>query len=56
MEKNMKVPQETKNRVAFWSRNLTLGHISKENYNLKRYMNTYAYNSMFYNNNAMETT
>ena len=29
---------KTKNRVAIWSSNPTLGHILRQNYNLKRYM------------------
>ena len=38
MENIMKVPWKTKIRVAIWSSNLTPGHISGENYNLKRHM------------------
>ena len=38
MENIMKVPRKAKIRVAIWSSNLTPGHISRENYNLKRHM------------------
>ena len=38
MENNMEVPQETKNRATIWSSKSTLGHMSRRNYKLKRYM------------------
>ena len=38
MENSTEVPQKTKNRVAIWSSNPTLGHILRQNYNLKGYM------------------
>ena len=34
----IEVPQKTKNRVAIWSSNPTPGHISRQNFNLKRYI------------------
>ena len=34
----MEVPHKIKSRVAIGSSNLTPGHMSRENYNLKRYM------------------
>ena len=35
---------------------LTSGHISRENCNSKRYMNSYVHNSTIYNSQDMETT
>ena len=40
MGNSMEVPQKTKNRVAIWSSKPTPGHISRQNYNSKRYMGT----------------
>ena len=35
---SMEIPLNTKNRATIWSNNPTPGHMSGENYNLKRYM------------------
>ena len=56
MENSMGIPQETKNRVAIWSNNPTLGHIPKQNYNSKRYMHPYVHSSTIHNSQDMETT
>ena len=57
MENSMEVPQKTKNKVARSSSNPTPGHISisRENYNLKRYMHPYVHSSTIYNSQDMET-
>lgn len=39
IENSIEVPQNIKNRIIIWSSNPTLGHISRQNNNLK---NTYA--------------
>ena len=56
LENSIEVPQKTKNRVTIWSSNPTPGHISRQNYNLKRYMHPYVHNSTIYNSQDMETT
>ena len=38
MENSMEVSQKTKNRITVWSSNLTSGHRSRQNHNVKRYM------------------
>ena len=50
------VPQKTKIRVVIWSGNSTPEHISRQNYNLKRYMQSYIHNSIIHNSQDMETT
>ena len=42
--------------VAIWSSNSTLGHISRQNCNLKRYMHFYAYISTIHNSQDIEAT
>ena len=37
--------KKRKIRVAIWSGNLSLGHILRQNYNLKRYMHPYVHDS-----------
>ena len=37
MENSMEVPQNTEYRTIIWSRNPTPGHISRQNYNSKKY-------------------
>ena len=56
IENSMEVPQKTKNWVAIWSSNSTPGHISGQNYNLKRYMHPYGHSSTIHNSQDMETT
>ena len=56
MENSMKSPQKSKNRIAIWSSNPIPGHLSWQNYNLKRYMHSYVYNSTTCNSQNMETT
>ena len=52
MENSLEVPQKAKNKNITWSRNSTPGHISKQNYNLKRYNS----NSTSHNSQGIETT
>ena len=56
MENTMEVPQKTKNRVTIWSSNPTLGHISTENSNSKRYMHPSVHSSTIYNSQHTEAT
>ena len=56
MENSMEVPQKTENRTTIWSNNPTLGHVSGQKYNLKRYMHPYVHSSNIYNSQDMETT
>ena len=56
VENSMEVPQKTKNRVTIWSSNLTPGHISRQNYNSKRYMHLCVHSSTIYSSQDMETT
>ena len=44
-EKQCEVPQKTKKRTTIWPRNPTPGHISRQNYNSKRYMHPYVHSS-----------
>jgi len=53
MENNMEVPNETKNRVAIGSSDLTPRHISRQNYNSKRYMQFYVHSSTVHNSQDM---
>ena len=46
MENNsMEVPQKTKYRTTIWSSNPTPEHVSRQNYNSKRYMHLYVHSS-----------
>ena len=56
VENSMEAPQTTKNRITIWSSNLTPGHISRQNCNLKRYMHPYVHSSTMSNSWDMETT
>ena len=47
---------KNKSRVAIWSYNLTPGHISTENYNLKKYMHSNVHCSTIHSSQDMETT
>ena len=55
MEKSKQAPQKTKLEFS-WFSNLTPGHISRQNYNSKRYTYWNVHNSTIYNNQDMETT
>ena len=55
MENIKEVPQKAKNTVAIWSNNPTPEHMSRKNYNLKRYMNLYIHDSIIHNSQDMET-
>jgi len=52
MENSIVVPQKAKNKNITRSSNSTPGHISKQNYNLKRYDS----NSTSHNSQDMEKT
>ena len=52
----MEVPQKTKNRVVILSCNPTPGHVSRENYNSKRYRHLNVHSSTIYNSRDMEAT
>ena len=56
MDNNMEVPQKTKERVIIKSSNLTPGHMSRENYNSKRYLHSYVLSSTIYISQDMETS
>ena len=56
VENSVEVPQKTKNRTNIRSRNPTLGHISRENGNLKRYMRSSVHCSTVYNSQDIEAT
>ena len=53
MENSMEIPQNT--RATIWSRNLTPGHITRQNSNPKRYMHPYVHSSTTHNSQDMET-
>ena len=48
--------KKLKNRATMWSSNPTPGHISRENYKLKRYSHPYVHSSTIYNSQDMEAT
>ena len=52
----MEVLQKSINRITIWSSNSTLGQISRQSYNSKRYMNIYVHSSLIHNSQEMETT
>ena len=52
----MEAPHKTKNRVTIRSSNSTPWHISRQNYNTKRYVHLYVHSSPIYNSQDMETT
>ena len=60
-ENSMEVPQKTvwrflrKLKIEL-SYDPTSGHIPRQNYNSKRYMHPYVYNSTIHNSQDMETT
>ena len=47
---------KTKNRITVWTSNPTPGHISRQNYNLKRYMHHSIHSSTIHNSQDMEAT
>ena len=55
VENSMEIPQRTESRVALWSSNPTSGHISRQNYNSKRYVPSYVQSSTIHNGQDMET-
>ena len=54
MENSMEVPEKAKNIIPICSCNSSSGHISRENYNLKRYMHPSVHSSTIYNIKDME--
>ena len=54
MAKSMEVPQKT--RVLIWFNNPTPGHISRYDYNSKRYMHSHVHSSTIHNSQDMERT
>ena len=46
----MEVPLKGKNRTTIWSSSPTPGHISREKYDLKEYMQPNVHGSTVYNN------
>ena len=52
------VPHKTKRRITIWSSNPTPGHISRQNYNSKRWMHLqpYVHSSTIHNSPNMKTT
>ena len=54
MENSMEVPEKAKNIIPICSFNSSSGHISRENYNLKRYMHLSIHCSTIYNIQDME--
>ena len=50
----MEVPEKAKNIIPICSCNSSSGHISRENYNLKRYMHPSVHSSTMYNSQDME--
>ena len=55
MEKSIKIPLKTKNKVITWSYNPYPGHLSGENYNLKIYTLLYVHSSTTCNSQDKET-
>ena len=58
MENSMEISQKTKNRVAIWSSNPTLGHVSGQNYDSKRIKKnpTYVNSGTIHISQDVETT
>ena len=56
MKNSREVPQKTKNRITTWSSNPTTGHISRQNSNLKRYIQPNVRSDTIHNIKDMETT
>ena len=54
MENCMEVPQKTTNNITIPSSNPTPGHISRQNYNSKRYTHSYVHSSTIHNSQDME--
>ena len=56
MEQCVEGPQKAKNRIAIRSSNPIPGHISGQNYNLKRYIHPYIHSSIIYYSQDIETS
>ena len=56
MENSLEIPYTTENRTLIWSSNPTPEYISRENYNLERYMHPNVHNSIIYSSEGMEAT
>ena len=56
MESHMEVAKKTKNRATMRFSNPTPRHISRKNYNSKRYTYPYVHNSTIHNNRNMKAT
>ena len=56
METSMEVPEKTKNVIPICFCNSSSGHVSRENYNLKRHMHPSDHRSTIYNSQDMEAT
>ena len=54
MENSMEIPLKTKNIATICSSNLTPGHISGGNHNLKRYMHPNVHRTTIYNSQDMK--
>ena len=55
-ENTTEFPQETEHSITIWSSNPIPGHVSRQNYNSKRYMHPHVHSSTIYNNQDRETT
>ena len=56
MKNSMDVLRKTKNIIIIWSCNPILGHISRENSNLKRYTHPSVHSRIIYNSQDVEAT
>ena len=56
IENSMEVPSKAKNRTTLQSSNPTLGHVFRENHNLKRYMHPNVYSNTVSNSQDTEAT
>lgn len=56
MENTLEVPLKIKNRATTWPCSPTLGHISRQSYNSKRYMHPNVHSSAVYNSQYTEAT
>ena len=56
LRNSMQIPQKTKSRMTICFSDLTVGHISGEKYNLKRYLHPNVHGSTIYSSQGMEAT
>ena len=49
IENSVEVTRKPKNRIIIWFSNPSPGHISGQNYKLKRYMHPYVHSSTLHN-------